>query len=57
MALCSDVKKMCKKVCCTCRLDVLPSKLYCFFMSLLLLLLLLLQLAPYFDLKGHSAMT
>ena len=47
--LCSDVKKVYKKVCCMCRLLVLPrSSIKCinaFLMSLLLLQLLLLQLS------------
>ena len=46
--LCSDVKKMYKKVCCMYRLVVLPSKCIAF-----LDVFVVVATAPYFDLKGH----
>ena len=57
--LLGDVKKMYKKVCCMCRLLVLPkSSIKCinaFLMSIAIAVVV--ATALYFDLKGHSVIT
>ena len=58
--LLGDVKKMYKKVCCMCRLLVLPrSSIKCInaFFDVFIAVAVVVATALYFDLKGHSVIT